>query len=130
VFSDNKRYLLLLSLRFGAMTKRFFLPTNRRLIFGIALVKYTVIIIHTEISIVLHKLTKYDIKFVLNLRTNTLRWGLQIESAYRKYTTLKKTRRHGILQDERDRKTHFDNSWSDRYTYIVEETQAQKSVSM
>jgi hypothetical protein len=31
-FSDNKRYLLLLSLRFGAMTTRFFLPTNRRLI--------------------------------------------------------------------------------------------------
>jgi len=31
-FSDNKRYLLLLSVGFGAMTKRFFLPTNRRLI--------------------------------------------------------------------------------------------------
>jgi hypothetical protein len=30
-FSD-KRYLLLLSVRFGAMTTRFFLPTNRRLI--------------------------------------------------------------------------------------------------
>jgi len=31
-FGDNKRYLLLLSMRFGAMTTRFFLPTNRRLI--------------------------------------------------------------------------------------------------
>ena len=31
-FSDNKCYLLLLSVRFGAMTTRFFLPTNRRLI--------------------------------------------------------------------------------------------------
>ena len=32
-FSDNKRYLLLLSVRFGAMTKPFFfLPINRRLI--------------------------------------------------------------------------------------------------
>ena len=32
-FSDNKGYLLLLSMRFGAMKTRFFLPTNRRLIF-------------------------------------------------------------------------------------------------
>jgi len=32
VFSDNKRYLLLLSVRFGSMTRHFFLPTNRRLI--------------------------------------------------------------------------------------------------
>ena len=31
-FSDNKRYFLLLSVRIGAMTTRFFLPTNRRLI--------------------------------------------------------------------------------------------------
>jgi len=31
-FSDNKRYLLLLGVRFGAMTKLFFLPTNRMLI--------------------------------------------------------------------------------------------------
>ena len=30
-FSDNKLYLLLLSARFGAMTTRSFLPTNRRL---------------------------------------------------------------------------------------------------
>jgi hypothetical protein len=30
-FRDNKRYLLLLNERFGAMTMRFFLPTNRRL---------------------------------------------------------------------------------------------------
>jgi len=32
MFCDNKRYLLLLSLHFEAMTTRFFLPTNRRLI--------------------------------------------------------------------------------------------------
>jgi len=31
-FSDRKLYLLLLSVRFGAMTTYFFLPTNRRLI--------------------------------------------------------------------------------------------------
>ena len=31
-FSDNKRYLLLLSVRFDAMTTRFFLPTYRKLI--------------------------------------------------------------------------------------------------
>jgi len=30
--SDNKRYLLLLSVRFGAITTRFFLPTNWKLI--------------------------------------------------------------------------------------------------
>jgi hypothetical protein len=32
VYSDNKLYLLLLSLRFGVMTKRFILTTNRKLI--------------------------------------------------------------------------------------------------
>jgi len=32
VGGDNKRYLLLLSVWFGAMTMHFFLPTNRRLI--------------------------------------------------------------------------------------------------
>jgi len=32
VFSDNKPYLLLLGLHFGAMTTRFFLPTNQRFI--------------------------------------------------------------------------------------------------
>ena len=31
-FNDNKRYLLLLSVRFGAMTTRLFLPNNRMLI--------------------------------------------------------------------------------------------------
>lgn len=46
-------------------------------------------IIHTEISIFLHKLTVYY-KVLLNPRTNTLRWWLQMVAAYRKYTTLKK----------------------------------------
>jgi hypothetical protein len=32
VFSDNKPYVLLLSVHFGAMAKRLFLPTNRNLI--------------------------------------------------------------------------------------------------
>jgi len=44
-FSDNKHYLLLLRVCFGAMTTRFFLPTNQRLISELPMYTYITIFI-------------------------------------------------------------------------------------
>jgi hypothetical protein len=96
-------------------------------------VKHTVIIIHAEISIFLHKLTMCYIKKLLNLRRNTLRWLLQTVAAYRKYTTFEKLVDIWYCRTtacKSETVWHFDNSWSDGYTYTVGEILAQKSVVM
>jgi hypothetical protein len=94
-FSDNKRYLLLLSVRFGDMTTRFFLPTNPMLILeqpthiisyivSYHIVSYCIIPYHISYRIISHHVISYHIiSYHLISYHNDFQWRLNLSPNYK-----------------------------------------------